>query len=106
MHVFAEMWSRRQAASLLPLLITGWLTGETSEALSTFGKTNTHTSNQPAHPTPPPREYLQLYFFFCVRILYTSKGLNPYKIHWCMYVCVCAHACVLQRSSQSVNLIE
>ncbi|XP_045456326.1 uncharacterized protein LOC123666165 [Melitaea cinxia] len=56
MHVFSrvEMWCRRQAAAaILPLLLAGWLTGESSEALTTFGKSNTDPPKEVA-PTPPP----------------------------------------------------
>lgn len=55
MHVFSrvEMWCRRQAAAaILPLLLTGWLTGESSEALTTFGKSN--TTPKEIVPTAPP----------------------------------------------------
>jgi hypothetical protein len=58
MRVFwrVEMWCRRQAAAaVLPLLLTGWLTGESSEALTTFGKSNTEAPKNTA-PTAPPGE--------------------------------------------------
>ena len=57
MHVFSrvEMWCRRQAAAaILPLLLAGWLTGESSEALTTFGKSN--TTPKEVAPTVPPGE--------------------------------------------------
>ncbi|CAH2232336.1 jg15862 [Pararge aegeria aegeria] len=48
------MWCRRQAAAaILPLLLAGWLTGESSEALTTFGKSNTDAPKN-VQPTPPP----------------------------------------------------
>ncbi|CAG4969412.1 uncharacterized protein LOC123704726 isoform X1 [Colias croceus] len=56
MHIFlvVKMWCRRQAAAaILPLLLVGWLTGESSEALTTFGKSNTQAPKDVA-PTPPP----------------------------------------------------
>lgn len=56
MRVFSrvEMWCRRQAAAaILPLLLAGWLTGESSEALTTFGKSNTQAPKELA-PTSPP----------------------------------------------------
>ncbi|XP_069364410.1 uncharacterized protein sosie isoform X1 [Maniola hyperantus] len=56
MHVFwrVEMWCRRQAAAaILPLLLAGWLTGESSEALTTFGKSNTDAPKN-VQPTAPP----------------------------------------------------
>ncbi|CAF4942732.1 uncharacterized protein LOC125061323 isoform X1 [Pieris napi] len=56
MRIFfaVKMWCRRQAAAaILPLLLTGWLTGESSEALTTFGKSNTQPPKDLA-PTPPP----------------------------------------------------
>lgn len=50
------MWCRRQAAAaILPLLLAGWLTGESSEALTTFGKSNTQPPKEVA-PTAPPGE--------------------------------------------------
>lgn len=49
------MWCRRQAAAaILPLLLAGWLTGESSEALTTFGKSN--TTPKEVAPTVPPGE--------------------------------------------------
>ncbi|XP_041983818.1 uncharacterized protein LOC121736583 isoform X2 [Aricia agestis] len=48
------MWCRRQAgAVLLALVLVGWLTGESSEALTTFGKSNTDPPKEVV-PTPPP----------------------------------------------------
>lgn len=56
MHIFPEMWCRRQAAGvILPLLLTGWLTGDSSEALSSFGVSNTRPPVAPS-PTAPPGE--------------------------------------------------
>ncbi|RVE54895.1 hypothetical protein evm_000262 [Chilo suppressalis] len=58
MHVFwrVEMWCRRQAAAaILPLLLAGWLTGESSEALTTFGKSNTDPPKSVAPTAPPAR---------------------------------------------------
>nr|XP_037870023.1 uncharacterized protein LOC101738427 isoform X1 [Bombyx mori]XP_037870024.1 uncharacterized protein LOC101738427 isoform X1 [Bombyx mori] len=56
MRVFAriEMWCRRQAiAAILPLLLTAWFIGESSEALTTFGKSVTPPP-KPVGPTTPP----------------------------------------------------
>lgn len=53
MRVFSrvEMWCRVQAVTVvLPLLFTGWLA--TTEALTTFGKTDTQVPK--ATPTAPP----------------------------------------------------
>lgn len=52
------MWCRRQAAAaILPLLLAGWLTGESSEALTTFGKSDTQTPKD-VGPTPSPGKYI------------------------------------------------
>lgn len=47
-----EMWRRKQAAAAIVTLLLAWLTGDSSEALSTFGVSNT----KPPAPTPtyPP----------------------------------------------------
>ncbi|XP_013178865.1 PREDICTED: uncharacterized protein LOC106125996 isoform X1 [Papilio xuthus] len=51
-----EMWCRKQAAAaILPLLLVGWLTGESSEALTTFGKSNTQPPKEVAPTAPPAR---------------------------------------------------
>lgn len=66
MHVFwrLEMWCRRQAAAaILPLLLVGWLTGESSEALTTFGKSNTDAPKN-VQPTAPPGETINHFFVF------------------------------------------
>ncbi|XP_061381892.1 uncharacterized protein LOC116778546 isoform X1 [Danaus plexippus] len=58
MNVFwrVEMWCRRQAAAaILPLLLAGWLTGLSSEALTTFGKSNTAPPKELAPTAPPAR---------------------------------------------------
>lgn len=48
------MWCRRQAAAaILPLLLAGWLTGESSEALTTFGKSNEQASKDVGPKAPP-----------------------------------------------------
>ncbi|XP_013178866.1 PREDICTED: uncharacterized protein LOC106125996 isoform X2 [Papilio xuthus] len=50
------MWCRKQAAAaILPLLLVGWLTGESSEALTTFGKSNTQPPKEVAPTAPPAR---------------------------------------------------
>lgn len=52
------MWCRRQAAAaILPLLLAGWLTGESSEALTTFGKSDAQTPKD-VGPTPAPGKYI------------------------------------------------
>ncbi|XP_050675475.1 uncharacterized protein LOC126972641 [Leptidea sinapis] len=59
MHVFfvVKMWCRRQAAAaILPLLLAGWLTGESSEALTTFGKSNTQAPKDIGPTAPPARQ--------------------------------------------------
>ncbi|CAG9120324.1 unnamed protein product [Plutella xylostella] len=51
-----EMWCRRQAGRvILPLLLAGWLTGDSSEALSSFGVSNTRPPAAPS-PTAPPAQ--------------------------------------------------
>ncbi|XP_049884395.1 uncharacterized protein LOC126379615 isoform X1 [Pectinophora gossypiella] len=63
MRVFwrVEMWCRRQAAAaILPLLLAGWLMGESSQALTTFGKSNSNTqAPKEVTPTPPPARQCQ-----------------------------------------------
>ncbi|XP_063836153.1 uncharacterized protein LOC135085302 [Ostrinia nubilalis] len=50
------MWCRRQAAAaMLPFLLVGWLTGESSEALTTFGKSNTQPPKEVVPTAPPAR---------------------------------------------------
>lgn len=46
-----EMYRQEAAALILPLLLA-WLTGDSSEALSTFGVSNTKPPS--AVPTTPP----------------------------------------------------
>ncbi|XP_048480082.1 uncharacterized protein LOC119693323 isoform X2 [Plutella xylostella] len=51
-----EMWCRRQAGRvILPLLLAGWLTGDSSEALSSFGVSNTRPPAAPSPTAPPAR---------------------------------------------------
>ncbi|OWR51570.1 hypothetical protein KGM_202745 [Danaus plexippus plexippus] len=62
MNVFwrVEMWCRRQAAAaILPLLLAGWLTGLSSEALTTFGKSNTAPPKELAPTAPPVLQLVQ-----------------------------------------------
>lgn len=58
MRIFwrVEMWCRGQAAAtILSLLLTGWLTSDSTEALTTFGKSNTAAPTQV--PTSPPGKF-------------------------------------------------
>ncbi|XP_031767778.1 uncharacterized protein LOC113519182 isoform X2 [Galleria mellonella] len=50
------MWCRRQAAAaILPILLAGWLTGESYQALTTFGKSYSQAPKEVEPTTPPAR---------------------------------------------------
>ncbi|KAI8431794.1 hypothetical protein MSG28_016214 [Choristoneura fumiferana] len=75
-----EMWCRRQAAAaILPLLLAGWLTGESSEALTTFGKSNAPAPKDVAPIGPiakecfKPSDCLAVSSSSCVRTHYEAK---------------------------------
>lgn len=57
-----EMWCRKQAAAaILPVLLAGWLTSESSEALTTFGKSQTQAPKDAAPTAPPGNAWLTYY---------------------------------------------
>ncbi|XP_063392003.1 uncharacterized protein LOC134677456 isoform X1 [Cydia fagiglandana] len=75
-----EMWCRKQAAAaILPLLLAGWFTGESSEALTTFGKSNTQAPREVVPTAPPAKpcsrqgECIAVASSSCVRTHYDSQ---------------------------------